>query len=121
MKDRLPVWALALSLSEIGTAWAQETSSIPATVNNFIRAETDLYLGNIVKDGGLGKLIHRREPASIDNQTVIRLNRDTLYSSGVFDHDAGPATITLPDAGKRFMSLLVINQDQYASSAFYCA
>ncbi len=121
MKARLPVSALALSLSAIGAAWAQETSSIPVTVDNFIRAETDLYLGNIVKDGGLGKLIHRREPASIDNQTVIRLNRDTLYSSGVFDLDAGPVTITLPDAGKRFMSLLVINEDHYAPAAFYGA
>jgi hypothetical protein len=121
MKARLPISALALSLSAIGAAWAQETSSIPVTVDNFIRAETDLYLGNIVKDGGLGKLIHRREPASIDNQTVIRLNRDTLYSSGVFDLDAGPVTITLPDAGKRFMSLLVINEDHYAPAAFYGA
>jgi hypothetical protein len=121
MKARLPISALALSLSAIGAAWAQETSSIPVTVDNFIRAETDLYLGNIVKDGGLGKLIHRREPASIDNQTVIRLNRDTLYSSGVFDLDAGPVTITLPDAGKRFMSLLVINEDHYAAAAFYGA
>ena len=38
---------------------------------------------------------------------MIRLNRDTLYSSAVFDLDAGPVTITLPDAGKRFMSMLV--------------
>ncbi|UFX49113.1 DUF1254 domain-containing protein [Bradyrhizobium sp. 41S5] len=92
---------------------------MPVTVDNFIRAETDLYMGNIVKDGGFGKLIHRREPASIDSQTVVRLNRDTLYSSGVFDLDGGPVTITLPDAGKRFMSLLVINEDHYAPPVFY--
>ena len=30
-----------------------------------------------------------------------------------FDLDAGPVTITLPDAGKRFMSMQVINQDHY--------
>ena len=35
-----------------------------------------------------------REPAEIDKQTVIRLNRDTLYSSAVIDLDAGPATVT---------------------------
>ena len=69
-----------------------------------------------VKDsGGFGKFDHRREPAAIDNQTVIRLNRDTLYSSAVFDLDAGPVTITLPDAGKRFMSLQVINEDHYVA------
>ena len=94
---------------------------VPVTVDNFIRAETDLYFGNIVKDGGLGKLIHRREPAAIDNQTVIRLNRDTLYSSAVFDLDAGPVTITLPDAGERFMSLLAINEDHYVAGVAYDA
>jgi hypothetical protein len=78
-------------------------------------------MGNIVKDGGFGKLLHRREPASIDNQTVIRLNRDTLYSSAVFDLDARPVTVTLPDAGKRFMSLMVINEDHYAPAVFYGA
>jgi hypothetical protein len=28
------------------------------------------------------------------------------------DLDAGPVTITLPDAGKRFMSMQVINEDE---------
>ena len=55
--------------------------------------------------------------ARIDNQTVIRLNRDTLYSSAVFDLDAGPVTITLPDAGKRFMSMQMINEDHYSLPA----
>ena len=78
-------------------------------------------MSNIVKDGGFGKFNHRREPATIDSQTVIRLNRDTLYSAAVFDLDAGPVTITLPDAGKRFMSLMVINEDHYAPAVFYGA
>ncbi len=44
---------------------------------------------------------------------MIRLNRDTLYTSAIVDLDAGPVTITLPDAGKRFMSLMVVSEDQY--------
>jgi hypothetical protein len=92
--------------------------TVPVSVDNFIRAESDNYMSNSVKEGGFGKLVHRREPASIDNQIVIRLNRDTLYSSGIFDLDAGPVTVALPDAGKRFMSLQVINQDHYART-FY--
>lgn len=89
------------------------------TVDNFIRAESDLYFSNMVKDGGFGKFVHRREPAEIDKQTVIRLNRDTLYSSIVVDLDAGPATITMPDAGDRFMSLMVLNEDHYIAGVFY--
>lgn len=93
----------------------------PVTVDNFVRAETDLYFGNIIKDGGFGKFVHRREPAAIDNQTVIRLNRDTLYSAAVFDLDAGPVTITLPDSDNRFMSLLAINEDHYVAGVAYGA
>ena len=100
-------------------ALAQNT--VPVTVDNFARAESDLYMSNSVKEAGLGKLFHRREPASIDNQIVIRLNRDTLYSSGVFDLDAGPVTVTMPDAGKRFMSLQIINEDHYVPGVYYGA
>jgi hypothetical protein len=93
--------------------------AVPVTVDNFVRAESDLYIGNLAKEaGGLAKLQHRREPASVDQQTVIRLNRDTLYSSAVFDLDAGPVTIRLPDAGTRFMSLMAVSQDHYATTMY---
>jgi hypothetical protein len=46
----------------------------------------------------------------IDKQDVIRMNRDTLYSAGVFDLSA-PVTIVKPETGGRFQSMLVINQD----------
>jgi para-nitrobenzyl esterase len=57
--------------------------------------------------------------ANIDKQDVVRMNRDTLYSSGVFDLDAAPLKITLPDAGKRFMSMQVISQDHYTTEVVY--
>jgi hypothetical protein len=96
-------------------------AAVPVTPENFVRAERDRYLGNLAREGGVGKLFHRRAPAAIDNQTVIRLNRDTLYSSAVLDLDAGPVTITLPDAGKRFMSMQVIDEDQYTPEVDYGA
>ena len=92
---------------------AQTGKPVPVTADNFKRAESDLYFGNAVRDGGVGKMFHHRAPMSIDNQTVIRSNRDTLYSSVVIDLDAGPVTITLPDAGKRYRSMQVINEDHY--------
>jgi hypothetical protein len=91
----------------------------PVTVDNFARAESDVYMGNLLKESPLGQLHHRREPASIDDQIVIRLNRDTLYSSGLVDLDAGPVTITMPDAGQRFMSLQVISEDHYVPAVYY--
>lgn len=95
--------------------------TIPVTVDNFVRAESDMYFGNIAKEGGLGRFHHNREPAPLDNQTVIRLNRDTLYSGAVFDLDAGPVTITLPDPGERFLSMEVYDEDQYVFRVVYGA
>ncbi|TIV27477.1 MAG: carboxylesterase, partial [Mesorhizobium sp.] len=47
------------------------------TVDNFVRAETDLYFSNSVKGGGFGGWHHVRDLLPIDHQTVIRGNRDT--------------------------------------------
>jgi hypothetical protein len=111
---KMPLILICLS----GTAAAQSNANSPVSVNvhNFVRAETDHYFGGMVKGGGFGKLSHRRAPSSIDAQDVVR---DTLYSSGVFDLDAAPVTITLPDAGKRFMSMQVLSQDQYTTTVVY--
>ena len=123
MKPGSIVCALLGSVAWAGLASAQSppANTVPVTADNFIRAESDLYFGNLLKEGSLGKFTHRREPAPIDNQTVIRLNRDTLYSSAVFDLDAGPVTITMPNAGKRFMSLMIVNEDHYVPSVTYDA
>lgn len=80
------------------------------TVDNFVRAETDQTLKRYAAQGAFGKFLHVRQPAPIDKQDVIRMNRDTLYSAGIFDLTA-PVTITKPDSYGRFQSMLVINQD----------
>src|SRR5580704_8559932 len=119
MRNAIVVSLCLIFLAVTAHAQSPSNASVPATVDNFARAETDNYLATNSKEAGIGRLSHRREPASIDNQTVIRLNRDTLYSFGVFDLAAGSVTITLPDAGKRFMSLQIINEDHYVPSVFY--
>jgi len=91
------------------------------TPDNFIRAESDVYMAAQAKDGAFGKFKHTREVAPVDRQLIVRLNRDTIYSSAVFDLDAGPVTITLPDAGGRFLSALIINEDHYNPAVFYDA
>lgn len=114
---------LALALATFGSANAQSGSevAVPVGVDNFIRAESDLYLGIIVASGSLGRFVHSREAVAIDAQDVVRMNRDTLYSSAVFDLDAGPVTITLPEADGRFMSMAVIDEDHYVPLVTYDA
>ena len=124
MSFRILVCASTIVLTTAGAACAQTgaKTSVSVTLDNFPRAESDTYIANLVKEsGGLGKFVHHREPASVDNQTIIRLNRDTLYSFVVFDLDAGPVIITMPDSGKRFMSLQIINEDHYVPAVYYGA
>jgi hypothetical protein len=64
--------------------------------------------------------MHHREPPPLDFD-IVRPNRDTLYSLSVFDLDAGPVTVTLPDAGQRFMTMQVIDQDHYTPAVVYGA
>ena len=87
--------------------------------DNFVRAETDRMLADIQRDaGGINSLRHNREPAPVDEQTVIRTNRDTLYSFAVVDISAS-ARLTLPDAGRRYLSAMVVNQDHYVNAVLH--
>jgi hypothetical protein len=125
MKSFLLTPALSLLLALFGARGGAQAASddkpILVTPDNFVRAESDLYFSGVVKDGGFGKFMHRREPTPIAKQTVIRMNRDTLYSAAVFDLDPGPVTIALPDPGKRFLSMQVIDEDEYTPEVHYGA
>ncbi|MGX7731907.1 DUF1254 domain-containing protein [Rhodococcus sp. 2H158] len=88
-------------------------TSIPVNVDNFVRAETDRMFLDLQRDaGGINVLRHNREPASVEQQTVIRMNRDTLYSLAIVDTSEG-ATLTIPDGGRRYMSVMVVDQDHH--------
>ncbi len=89
------------------------------TEDNFVRAETDRYFAEFAAEGAFGKLTHDRDLADVGNQTIVRLNRDTIYSRGLFDLDAGPVTIALPEAHGRFMSLLLISEDHHNPATYY--
>ncbi len=101
----------ALLVPGLATAEAME----PVTVATFIRAESDVAIKNIHSLVGFNKWHHIREPVALDKQDIIRMNRDTLYSSTVLDLSK-PATITMPDADGRYVSLQVISQDHYSYS-----
>jgi hypothetical protein len=93
--------------------------TIPVTLDNFARAETDrMFAGLVQQAGGLNRWSHSREPTPIDNQPVIRMNRDTLYSMAVVDISDG-AVLTVPDAGGRYLSVMVVNEDHYVNRIFH--
>jgi hypothetical protein len=94
-------------------------SAVPVTVANFTRAESDrMFSAFAAGAGGLNRFHHTRLPTPLDQQTVIRMNRDTLYSAAVADLDGEPR-LTVPDAGGRYLSVMVVNQDHYVNQVFH--
>lgn len=81
-------------------------------VANFARAETDAAIKSIYDIVGLGTWFHIRVPTPIDQQKVIRMNRDTLYSAVMLDLSK-PATVVMPETDGRYQSLHIVNQDHY--------
>ena len=100
-------------LGSTQSAWSSET----VTVDNFVRAETDMTMRRYEAAGGFGKMFHIRQPTPIDKQDVIRMNQDTLYSIGIFDLST-PVTITKPETD-RWQSMMLVSQDHSIPAAIY--
>ena len=70
---------------------------IHVNVDDFVRAETHRMFSDIqASAGGVEVFRHNSTPARIEEQTVIRLDRNTLYSFAIVDL-AQPAQLVLPD------------------------
>ncbi|NLG45329.1 MAG: DUF1214 domain-containing protein [Gordonia sp.] len=77
-----------------------------------------MFSDNQAMAGGAGRFLHNRTPAPIDAQTVIRLNRDTLYSFAVVDLRE-PARLTLPNSGGRYLSAMIVNEDHFINKVLH--
>ncbi|MFT4671507.1 MAG: hypothetical protein ACI945_000843 [Pseudohongiellaceae bacterium] len=96
-------------------------STIEVNVLNYVRAKTTIHFDSVIaRAGGINKWGHVREPIPLNQQRSRRMNRDTLYSSVVVDISKG-ATFSMPDAGDRYMSATVINQDHFINRIFHGA
>ena len=93
---------------------SEKPNQTRVTVANFVRAETDnMFRANMAAFGvKIGTFFHLRNPTTPENQPVIRMNQDTLYSATILDLTK-PVQITLPEVGGRYMSMHVVNQDHY--------
>ena len=96
---------------------------IHVNVDNFVRAETASQIDRFLKNmagGNINTWVHLRTPTPLDNQTVIRMNRDTLYSAAIIDISKG-ATLTMPETGDRYLSMQVVNEDHYINKVYHDA
>ena len=93
--------------------------SLTVNVDNFVRAETARMFADLQRDaGGVNVLSHNRTPTPVERQTVVRMNRDTLYSFAVVDVSAG-ATLTIPEHGERYVSAMVVDEDHYVTQVLH--
>ncbi len=98
------------------------TESVIVTPETYIRAETDrAFTGSIMRSGGVNVFQYDRTPPPVDQQPIVRMNKDTLYSGAIVDTEGG-ATLTVPEiAGGRYISVLLIDNDHYVPSVIYGA
>lgn len=105
----------AIESNEIPAA----VSTVPVTLHDFPRAETH-HMMQVAIDAFdcLGEWSHLRGFTPIEKQNVVRMNRDTLYSSLVLDLST-PVVLTKSDTGDRYQSILVVNEDHLARKVIY--
>ena len=109
----LTVFCLVILFVASATSATGQGESVIVNVDNFVRAETAAQFDRALKmTGGINRFMHLRQPTPLDKQTVIRMNRDTLYSAAIVDISKG-VTLTVPDAGDRYLSIMVVNEDHY--------
>ncbi len=93
--------------------------AIHVNVDNFVRAETDRMFGDLsAVAGGTNRWFHSRQPTPIEAQTVIRMNRDTLYSLAIVEM-SGPVEVVVPDAGGRYLSVMVVDRDHHINEIIH--
>lgn len=110
---KLKLLAVALTLST--SAFAEV---IPVTLDNYEWAESDLAFKNTTKLVGSNKWFHFPDVTPLDNQTVVRMNRDTIYSLYVADLSQG-GTVTIPEIKDgRYLSVMVVQNDHYIDQVF---
>ena len=96
-----------------------DLGDVPVTVENFVRAASDLEFDKYVSlAGGVNRFVHFRTPTPVEQQPTIRMNRDTLYSMAVVDV-SDDAVLVLPKAGERYLSAMVVNQDHFIPTVFH--
>jgi hypothetical protein len=123
MRTRTIIAMLAVGVMGGMLAGCTETKSdalVKVTPETYVRAETDRGFHNFVKmAGGINRLHHFRNPTLVDEQPVVRMNKDTLYSPGVIDTSKG-ATITIPEMPEgRYFSVFFFDNDHYAPLVIY--
>lgn len=111
-----------LTLVGAATILASATHAEPiiVTEENFAQAYTDIRLATIIdKAGGLNTFLKMPVPSSDPTeQFVVRMNRDTAYSTSVFDLSSREVYITIPETD-RYVTIQIVDQNHETQRMIY--
>jgi len=114
---KVPMNKLLLCSLLLNTGLAHAGAQV--TPDNYARAEVDESFRKVVSGVGPNAFRHDRALMPLDKQVAVTMNRDTVYSFGVFHAPPG-TTITLPkSADNRYQSAMILQNDDYTDQVFY--
>lgn len=104
---------------EAGSVESKESSSIIVTQDNFPQAYTNLRFDAIIKKaGGINTFLVMPVPSSDPTkQFVVRMNRDTDYSTSVFDM-TGDVYVTVPETDK-YVTIQIVDENHETQRMIY--
>lgn len=113
----IPLTVAVVTSLMVATGVAQV--GIPVTPENYAEAEVDISAATILPQIGSNKFRHDRSLMPLDKQPAVTMNRDTVYSFGMFYTPKG-TTITLPRSkDNRYQSAMMMQTDHYVDQVFY--
>ena len=105
-------------------AAANEVQTTVVTDENYGLAESEIIFSDYVKriaaatnSNGVGIFLHNKIGADPKDQTIMRINFDTIYSSAIVDLTED-AVLTMPETGGRYQSAWIITDEHYNPMAF---
>lgn len=98
---------------------SEESTSIIVTQDNFPQAYTNLRFEAIIKKaGGINTFLEMPVPSSDPaKQFVVRMNRDTDYSTSVFDM-TGDVYVTIPETDK-YVTIQIVDENHETQRMIY--
>ncbi|GAB5556853.1 MAG: DUF1254 domain-containing protein [Schleiferiaceae bacterium] len=102
------------------TAAHVEPEAIIVTQENFPQAYTNMRFGAIInKAGGINKFFEMPVPPSEpEKQFVVRMNRDTYYSTAIVDMSSDEVYVTVPETDQ-YVSLQIVDENHETQRMIY--
>lgn len=111
---------VALATAATVMAGVAQAEPIIVTEENFAQAYTNLrFAGIIEKAGGINTFLKMPVPSSVPaEQFVVRMNRDTAYSTSVFDVSSREVFITIPETDK-YVTIQIVDENHETQRMIY--